>query len=431
MNTNPLILVVDDEEGIYQTLKEVLADEGYETIHTSDGADALSLIEDRSPDLVMLDIWLPGRDGLDILTQIRSSYTNLPVIMISGHATITTAVKATQLGAFDFLEKPLDLETTLQKVKAALDSVGQDNDSNGADRDVVLDGEPCAYTPVVYATQALPGEARPQKTLKSSSLLYGVGVHSGQKSGLILEPLPENSGIHFAGVASKHAVPAHVDYVGTTGFATTIKHADSQVATIEHLLSALHAYGITNLMVKCNKEVPVMDGSAIEFCKLIEEIGVKEQSESIYELAVDKVYQFGDGEELITIEPADSFIIDYTLSYPEPVGRQHFVYELSDPESYKQEIASARTFGFVKDIDFLQQQGLAQGGRFNNFVLIGEEGAINSELRFPDEAVRHKILDVIGDLYLLGRPLRGKVTAKMTGHSDNIELLRVIQKGFS
>ena len=123
MNTNPLILVVDDEEGIYQTLKEVLADEGYETIHTSDGADALSLIEAKSPDLVMLDIWLPGRDGLDILTQIRSSHTNLPVIMISGHATITTAVKATQLGAFDFLEKPLDLETTLQKVKAALGSI--------------------------------------------------------------------------------------------------------------------------------------------------------------------------------------------------------------------------------------------------------------------------------------------------------------------
>ena len=217
--------------------------------------------------------------------------------------------------------------------------------------------------------------------------------------------------------------------MGTTGFATTIKYKEAQVSTIEHLMSALNAYGITNLLIKCNGEVPVMDGSSNEFCKLIEEIGIVEQDANVYSIKIKETIKINKEKEFIMFEPADSFIIDYTLQYPEPVGTQRLIFELSSPEKYKEQIAPARTFGFVKDISYLQGKGLAQGGRFDNFVLIGESGVINSELRFPDEQVRHKILDAIGDLYLLGRPLEGKITASMTGHSDNIELLRnVLEK---
>ena len=126
--------------------------------------------------------------------------------------------------------------------------------------------------------------------------------------------------------------------------------------------------------------------------------------------------------------PFDGFEIDYTLEYPEPVGRQRFVFRLDDPSAYRREIAPARTFGFAKDIGALQRQGLALGGRFDNFVLFGEDGPINCELRFPDEPVRHKILDAFGDLYLLGRRLQARVIARMTGHTQNISLLKKVRE---
>jgi UDP-3-O-acyl-N-acetylglucosamine deacetylase len=169
-------------------------------------------------------------------------------------------------------------------------------------------------------------------------------------------------------------------------------------------------------------------GSALEFCKLFDNVGLTEQDGAWYEIAIDAPIHIGNGKEWIKIEPADSFSIDYTLRYPEPVGEQHFTFTLRDPDSYRTEIAPSRTFSFVKDVGHLQKQGLALGGRFDNFLLIGTEGAINDAWRFPNEPVRHKILDAIGDLFLLGRPLRGKVTACMTGHSDNIALLKQLRQ---
>ena len=266
-----------------------------------------------------------------------------------------------------------------------------------------------------------------QRTLAGSAVLYGQGLHSGKKSGLALEPLPAGSGIHFVGVSGHSAVPAHLDFVESTGWATTIRLGLTQAGTIEHLLSALSAYGISNLLVKCNGEVPVMDGSAQEFCTLIDATGVEEQEGEWYEIAISKTIRVGKEREFLQVEPADRFSVDYTLDYPAPVGRQNFIFELNSPQAYRREIAPARTFGMARDIGMLQKQGLALGGRFDNFVLMGAEGPVNTELRFADELVRHKILDVIGDLYLLGRPIRGKVTARMTGHSDNIALLRAIK----
>jgi UDP-3-O-[3-hydroxymyristoyl] N-acetylglucosamine deacetylase len=225
-------------------------------------------------------------------------------------------------------------------------------------------------------------------------------------------------------------VPAHLDYVGSTGYATSLRSKGFSVGTVEHFLAVLHGYGISNVLVKVQGEVPILDGSAVEFCQLVEEAGIQEQDEPLSEIVINRPYRIGaDGGEWIGIEPAEVFSIRYLLSYPKPVGIQEYTYNHDGPELFKQEIAPARTFGFVKDMEKLQQNGLANGGKLNNCILIGDEKIINTELRFPDELARHKILDIIGDFYLLGRPLRGKITAHMTGHSDNIALLRELRAG--
>lgn len=431
-----VVLIVDDELSIRRTLQSILEDEGLVPIVCQDGEEALRQLKKVNPDLVLLDIWLPGMDGLETLRKIKEYNAQLPVVMISGHATIATALSATRLGAFDFIEKPLDLESIISTLNRALNSQtleksqteplrSQDNqDELGLGRSY----ENLEAKPTLFVSENLRGKNIKQRTLQHSALLYGQGLHSGKKSGLILEPLPPFSGIHFMGVSDRTAIPAFVDYVDSTGFATTIKLGGVQAGTIEHLMSALHAYKITNLLIKCNGEVPVMDGSAKEFCALFEEIGLEEQEADWFEIAVDSSIKVEREGRFIQIDPADNFSIEYTLDYPAPVGRQVMRFELSDIEQYKSEIAPARTFGFVREIGTMQKQGLALGGRFDNFVLIGDAGAINDTLRFENEPVRHKILDVIGDLFLLGRPIRGKVTAHMTGHTDNIMLLRAIKE---
>lgn len=434
MAINAEILVVDDELSIRRTLEGIFKDEGYTTMLAEDGESALKALSEKRPSLVVLDIWMPGMDGIETLRRIKQLYPELPVIMVSGHATIATAITATKMGASDFVEKPIDLHRLMRSVQSALLS-NPENKAQAVARGIEEENSELSFSgmeetsginPVVFSKSGMEGRSFHQKTLANSAILYGQGLHSGKKSGLILEPLPLNSGIHFVGVSENTPVPAHVDFVESTGFATTVKLGATQAGTIEHLMSALHAYGISNLLIKCNGEVPVMDGSARDFCVLFEDVGIEDQGGEWHEIAIDETFRVGNDKEYIQIEPADEFIIDYTLSYPEPLGTQHMVFTLNDPEAYKREIAPARTFGFVKDVGYLQKQGLALGGRFDNFVLYGDEGAINDQLRFDNEAVRHKILDAIGDLFLLGRKLRGKVSAKMTGHSDNISLLRAI-----
>jgi UDP-3-O-acyl N-acetylglucosamine deacetylase len=425
------ILIVDDEASIRKSLEGVLGDEGYSCALASDGADALSQLESLRPSLVILDIWMPGMDGIETLRRIKAAQPETPVIMMSGHATISTAIKATKIGASDFIEKPLELEVVLNAIRRALgtqDAVPS-SASGGPDGSIDLvasEGMP-ELKPVVFGSQALRGSLLPQRTLARSAVLYGQGLHSGKKSGLIFEPLGPDSGIHFVGVSDNRAVPAHIDFVESTGYATTIRLGTTHVATIEHVMSALNAYGVSNLLIKCNGEVPVLDGSSVEFCSLFEEVGFENQIGDWYGIRVEEPVRIEAGKASIRLEPCDAFEIDYTLEYPAPVGRQRCVFRLDDPAVYRKEIAPARTFGFARDIGHLQRQGLALGGRFDNFVLFGEEGPINDALRFPDEPVRHKIMDMIGDLYLLGRRLQARVVAQMTGHTQNIALLRKIR----
>ena len=428
------ILIVDDEASIRKSLEGVLGDEGYSCALASDGADALVQLESLRPSLVILDIWMPGMDGIETLRRIKAARPETPVIMMSGHATISTAIKATKTGAFDFIEKPLELDVLLNAIRRALGTQDAIRSSESGEIDGSSspdlrspEGVP-QLRPLVFENQkALRGTLMPQRTLARSAVLYGQGLHSGKKSGLIFEPLGPDSGIHFVGVSDNRAVPAHLDFVESTGYATTIRLGSTHVATIEHVMSALNAYGVCNLLIKCNGEVPVLDGSSVEFCSLFEEVGFENQTGDWPRIMVKEPLRIDAGKASIRLEPCDVFEIDYTLEYPAPVGKQRFVFRIDDPATYRKEIAPARTFGFARDIGQLQRQGLALGGRFDNFVLFGEEGPINDVLRFPDEPVRHKIMDMIGDLYLLGRRLQGRVVAHMTGHTQNIALLKKVR----
>ena len=275
------ILIVDDEVSIRKSLEGVLSDEGYSCALASDGADALSKLQALRPSLVILDIWMPGMDGIETLRRMKAAQPETPVIMMSGHATISTAIKATKIGASDFIEKPLELDVVLSAIRRALGTQDAVPGSAAGEVDGSSDlrspeGVP-ELQPLVFRKQMLRGALMPQRTLARSAVLYGQGLHSGRKSGLIFEPLGPNSGIHFIGVSDNRAVPAHLDFVGSTGYATTIHLGTTHVATIEHVMSALNAYGVSNLLIKCNGEVPVLDGSSAEFCSLFEEVGFENQ----------------------------------------------------------------------------------------------------------------------------------------------------------
>ncbi|MBI3091559.1 MAG: UDP-3-O-[3-hydroxymyristoyl] N-acetylglucosamine deacetylase [Candidatus Tectomicrobia bacterium] len=713
------ILIVDDEPSIQTSLAGILSDEGFEVRQVGDGQTALAVVHNDPPDLVLLDIWLPGMDGLETLQAIRQVCAEVQVIMMSGHGNIDTAVKATKLGAFDYIEKPFSINEVLVTVNKALEHhklarirvrhleveadrqpwlgrsaklravrrrllqeaqgdtplliVGEvgagkefaarfvhaesrfregpfykvlcstlphrlrsedllaachpepaatngkaplaafnggslflDNvdqlllegqthllellrsawqeeaagfrllvsatnpvqlsEEGGLLRSEFFADEPCRIPAlrdcrsdlplflqyfityfanltgrpareiddealaalvnyswpgnvkelkttierVVLATPTrcihladLPyplrceairptigfegfqslDEARRawerefisyhlkknnwelksvaerlrmdahrlerkvrsyglrgslsaspygrrQRTLKRSVVLCGQGLHSGLKTGLILLPLPPNSGINFGSISSGELIPAHLSYVSSSLYATCLQNGTAVARTVEHLMAVLHMYQITNLLVKMNDEVPIMDGSAIDFCQLIEDGGIEEQDAPFEEIVITDTFSVdgnGAAGKRITIEPSDTFRVEYTLEYPPPLGRQthEFVYE--GPQSFRQEIAPARTFGFVKDFEVLGSQGLAGGGRLDNVILIDDGRVINTELRYPNELVRHKILDIIGDFYLLGRPVRGKIVARMTGHTENAALLHKIK----
>jgi UDP-3-O-[3-hydroxymyristoyl] N-acetylglucosamine deacetylase len=423
-----VIMIVDDEDKVRESVREVLVDEGYRVVDTADGNRVLELIDREKPGLVLLDIWMPQIDGIGLLKQIKSKEPAINVVMISGHGNIHTAVTATKFGAFDFIEKPLSLDALLLTVQRALGdySPGRSKEANvnGARKSRKGKRSPAA------ARQGSLSSSIRQRTLKKSVVTSGQGLHSGMKTGLILHPLPPNSGILFTGISGDAQVPAHLDYVGSTGYATSLRAKGFAVGTVEHLLAVLHSYGITNLLVKVQGEIPILDGSALEFCNLIEEVGIQEESEEWSEIVVDRPYRIeSERGESIRIEPAEIFSVRYVLNYPKPVGIQEHTYTHRGPASFRKEIAPARTFGFLRDIEQLQQAGLVNGGKLNNCILIDNEKIINTDLRFPNELARHKILDIMGDFYLLGKPVRGAITATMTGHSDNISLLRELRSG--
>jgi len=441
------VLIVDDEEGVVESIAGVLEDEGFRVTTARSGEDAIRVFQQEEPDVTLLDIWMPGMDGIEILKRLKGIAPECQVIMISGHATISTAMTSVKLGAFDFIEKPLSLDVLLLTIRRALDQKDLSSVSETMvtqeplqDRKISPEGfiselpdppsEPLHQTiPLAKEAARTKGASSlPQRTLRQSMVLYGTGLHSGKKTGLLLQPLPPHSGILFGNISSDEVVPAHLDFVQTTDFATSLKRGSAIAKTVEHLMAVLHAYHITNLMVKMIEEIPIMDGSASEFCKMVEEAGVEEQEEKVNELIIDRKMEIVHKHKFLIIEPAKTFSIHFFLDYPPPIGRQALDFVLESEEAFRDQIAPARTFGFVKDIEMLERMGLGGGGRLHNFILVDDEKIVNTELRFPDEFVRHKILDLIGDFYLLNRPIRGKVTAHLTGHTENISLMKKIQE---
>ena len=426
LGMKPLVLIVDDEQGILTTLSHVLEDEGFRTVTTRSGEEALRLYRRRHPDAVFLDIWLPDRDGLETLRMLREIDPDAAVIMISGHGTAPTAVSAIKMGAYDYLEKPLAYTRVLEALNGALATKSARAGAGEPHLDFAKGSEkarrylPPPELPLLQATGA------PQRTIREATVIYGLGLHSGSRTGMAIQPLPPNSGIHFLTLPKGTQIPAHLDSVAETEYATTLSREGESIRTVEHLLAALHALGITNLLAKVHGEIPVLDGSALGFCERLAEAGIEDQDAARKELVIDRRYEIsGGGGKSLAIEPGETFSVSYRLSYPPPVGEQFYEFTLS-PGAFEKEIAPARTFGFMRDLPMMNELGLGSGGRLDNCILVGEDGVINTELRFPDEFVRHKILDIIGDLYLLGYPVRGKVTANLTGHRDNIKLQRAI-----
>jgi UDP-3-O-acyl N-acetylglucosamine deacetylase len=442
------ILIVDDDEALVQSLSGLLCDEGFIVSSTADGREALALIRTVTPAVILLDIWLPGMDGVETLQALQDMHADVEVIVMSGHGSIATAVHMTKLGAFDYLEKPLSLCGVLAVIKRALEYRERRHKIDGREPGLsqlpaLLPGSP-QPNPIWRQVPPPPSRERwggmapepalgplRQRTLCRNVVLYGQGLQSGLKTGMILSPMPPHSGILFRNITTGQTMPALVDFIESTDFCTSLKQGGLTARTVEHLMSALHAYRITNVLIKISDEVPIMDGSAAAFCHLIEDAGIAEQDAIMEEFIVDRCYAVGPvraDAKFILVEPYDGFRVTYRLDYPPPLGVQEFSYEYTDSISYCREIAPARTFGFVREVEKMQELGLIPGGRLTNVVLIGEEKIINSTpLRFPDECVRHKILDIIGDFYLLGRMVRGHVHANMTGHTENIALVKQLR----
>jgi UDP-3-O-acyl N-acetylglucosamine deacetylase len=688
------ILVVDDQEEILESLGAILADEGHSLIKARDGQEALHIVQSDSPDVVFLDIWIPGIDGMQTLKAIKKIDPQCSVIMMSGHGTIETAVKAIKLGATDYLEKPLNLEDvlhlvdkailakesektksgngtapahligtspkvvnlkkTLEKTVTEKGSVwlagekgtgkeflariihrmeGKDRDNlikircteltaenlhesllgkkSGSDnipvfldrrknektlllvrvdrlaRDLrdplaailrelmiadgkqtrsaagfrilatsLIDADDLVRTDgfpqeladllaqrvvrvpslrerpadiplyidhflreageefdrniveidndamdrllsypwpgnvkelkvlIEHVVMTAPGphitandllipmtgvldnsevdtiiEAVPepvgsestldvtiipgpadrevmpessnsrQKTLRGRVVMYGLGLHSGVKTGLTLSPLPPSSGILFGHITSAGTVPAVLSNVESTEFSTCLKRNGLLARTIEHLMAVFHVYGLTNVLVKISGEVPIMDGSALQFCNLVENTEIIVQGDPIEEVRITEPIELPmppGSPKFMRVEPSDCLEVDYFLDYPPPIGTMQMSYRCDGPESFKQEIAPARTFGFVKHMRMMDEMGLAGGGKLSNVILLDDEKVVNPPLRFENEFVRHKILDVIGDFYLFGRPFKGKIIARQTGHTENIAMLKLI-----
>jgi UDP-3-O-[3-hydroxymyristoyl] N-acetylglucosamine deacetylase len=418
---NGTVLVVDDEERIRSSLRGILSDEGFRVLATGDAPGVLEIIGRENPELVLLDVWMPELDGIELLRQIKTQRPETRVIMISGHANIQNAVAATKLGAEDFIEKPFSVSGLLAAITRVM----------GPER-VAADSAERAVDAEAGNGHAEPAAAvrSSQRTIARSIVMAGQGLHSGLKTGVILHPAPAGSGIVFSSLADQSSIAARLENVSDTGYNTTLTCDGHSVRTVEHLLSALHAFGITNLLVKTEDEIPALDGSALEFCRQLIEAGIEDQPATVEPIRIGKTIVAGDqslGGESIRIAPAAMLTVDYTLDYPAPIGRQQVHFELSSPEAYMREIAPARTFGFVREFRKLAEMGLARGGRLDNVILLDDQRIVNTTLRFVDEFARHKVLDLIGDLYLLGRPIIGHVQAQRTGHSDNLALLRAIR----
>lgn len=270
-----------------------------------------------------------------------------------------------------------------------------------------------------------------QTTLKKSISISGIGLHTGVEVNLTLKPAPENTGYIFVRTdLDNFEIPASVEYISHCSYATTLLRKGVVLSTCEHLLSALRGYGVDNCFIELdNIEIPILDGSSENFIELLEKAGIIEQKVPRRFFKVLQKVEFEQGDRKMSIEPSDKFEIECLIDFPHPfIKRQIFHFEMFNG-SFGREIASARTFGFTNEIEMLRKANLAQGGSLENAIVLTLDGMLNeTPLRFADEFVRHKILDIIGDFALLGMPFLGKIKAEKSGHAVHASLMSKLLK---
>ena len=267
-----------------------------------------------------------------------------------------------------------------------------------------------------------------KKTLKDRISISGIGLHSGNRVTLTILPSYEDTGIVFIRKDIPNSMPiqATVSSVVDTRFATTIGKARAVVSTIEHLMAALAGCGVDNALIEVDgPEVPVFDGSAAPFVALIQETGTVNTDFPKQWIRIIRKISVKDGDKSVTLQPADCLKVNFQIRFDHPLIRsQKFTGKITE-KTFKKRLAIARTFGFLRDVELLKQNGLAQGGSMDNAIVLDDKEILNSEgLRFSDEFVRHKALDLIGDLYLLGAPLKAEITAFKSGHTLHYKLAR-------
>src|SRR5215212_1283075 len=258
-----------------------------------------------------------------------------------------------------------------------------------------------------------------RKTINTSVSISGIGLHSGLYTTVELRPVPAGSGVTFVRAdLDGLRIPAVQASTTALDHATTVGKDDVQVGTVEHLLAAIMACGITDVDMHIDgPEVPIIDGSALPFMHLIDAAGVRDLRAEIPVLRLKAPVEIVEGDKSIRIVPAKSLVIKYKIDFDHPViGRESFHFDFGH-DNFLRKIAPARTFGFMRDVEKLRAAGLARGGSVENAVVLDDRGVVNGPLRFKDEFVRHKILDLVGDLALIGRPIAGEITAHKAGHA--------------
>ncbi len=270
-----------------------------------------------------------------------------------------------------------------------------------------------------------------QQTIAEKVSCTGIGLHSGAPTQLTFYPARANSGVAFVRTdrGKPVAIRACAGEVSSTALATTLGHGSASVGTVEHLMSALYGLGVDNVRIEVDgPELPVMDGSAAPFVYLLRSAGLCTQRAPRRVLRMRRKIEIVEGDRAISIEPARDLRVSYAVDFEHPViRRQQLTVAPLDAERFEREISAARTFGFLQEVQALWDAGFARGGSLDNTVVLGEEDVVNPEgLRWPDEFVRHKVLDLVGDLALLGMPIQGHVKAERGGHSLHQQLVSAI-----
>jgi len=265
-----------------------------------------------------------------------------------------------------------------------------------------------------------------QRTVAKRVSATGVGLHSGKPATLTLAPAPADAGVTFVRMDLGAEIPARAEHVVDTTLSTNLGLGKARVHTVEHVLAALTGLGIDNCRVEVDgPEIPILDGSAAPFVALVHEAGVAVQRTGKRVIVVERAVEVRDGDKFARIEPSDSLSIDFTVDFDHPlITNQSFRFVLSD-RAFEREVARARTFCLLRDVEKMQSMGLARGGSLDNAVVVDDFSILNPEgLRFSDEFARHKVLDALGDLSLAGLPVIGAFRAVKSGHAMNQALVR-------